>query len=397
MEQRSLVGPLALMAEGYKEELHRLGYGPRSEGRQMRLLAHLSGWISDNEIPPEEVTSGVVTAFLAERRRLGLRLMTRSGARPLLDYLRRQGVIPEALETWSGPLASLLERYHNYLTRQRGLRLETVANYEAVAKAFIDATGVLNESDLGALTVADVSCFVINASKPTARKSPRDVMSLLRSFLRFLHIEGMTGTPLARAVPSYRSWRRGQLPRSLSPGEIDRLLRSCDTRTSIGLRDHAILVLLSRLGLRAGEVEAMTLDDIDWHAGEFVVHGKGPRTDRLPIPTDVGEAIASYLQDGRLQGHGRHLFLTARAPLVGLSRRGVTAVVAQACERAGIARVGAHRLRHSAATAMLRSGASLPEIGQVLRHRSVDTTAIYAKVDHAALSLVARPWPGVVS
>ena len=142
MEQRSLVGPLALMAEGYKEELHRLGYGPRSEGRQMRLLAHLSGWISDNEIPPEEVTSGVVTAFLAERRRLGLRLMTRSGARPLLDYLRRQGVIPEALEERSGPLASLLERYHNYLTRQRGLRLETVANYEAVAKAFIAGSSI---------------------------------------------------------------------------------------------------------------------------------------------------------------------------------------------------------------------------------------------------------------
>jgi len=397
MARKGVVGALALLADGYQEELRRLGYGPCSGRRQMDLLADLSEWIYGKEISPHEVTSAVVTAFLAERRRLGERLVTTAGARPLLDYLRRHGVIPEPTDVQSGPLASLLERYHDYLTRQRGLKRATIVRYEVAGRLFIDATGLLSESDIRSLSAADVSRFVINASKREVRGSPRDVMSSLRSFLRFLHIEGAISTPLVRAVPSYRSWRGGQLPRSLSQDQIDRLLRSCDRHTALGRRDYAVLVLLSRLGLRAGEVVAMNLDDIDWRAGEVVVHGKGPRTDRLPVPSDVGAAVAAYLREGRPPEHGRHLFLSTKAPLVGLSRGGVTSVVARACERAGLARVGARHLRHSAATAMLRSGASLPEIGQVLRHRRVDTTAIYAKVDQAALSLVARRWPGAVS
>lgn len=270
-------------------------------------------------------------------------------------------------------------------------------HYETAARLFIDATVVIIESDLGSLTAANVTRFVIRASKREVRGAPGEMMSSLRSFLRFLFIEGVISTPLVRAVPQYRSWRGGQLPRALSRNEIGRLLRSCDRPTALGRRDYASLVLLSRLGLRAGEVQATNLDDIDWRAGDLLVRGKGPRLDRLPLPSDVGAAVAAYLREGRQRGRGRSLFLSTKAPLAGLSRASVTTVVIAACERAGLPQIRARHSRQSAATAMLRSGATLPEIGQVLRHRRVDTTAIYAKVDQAALSLVARSWPGAAS
>jgi integrase len=172
------------------------------------------------------------------------------------------------------------------------------------------------------------------------------------------------------------------------------MLASCDRRTLVGQRDHAVLVLLARLGLRAGEVAALTLDDVDWHRGELAIHGKGERLERLPIPVDVGEALVGYLRRrGRTEG-SRAVFLRLRAPAGGLSAGGVISVVARACMRAGVPVVGAHRLRHTAATEMLRAGASLSEIAQVLRHRRLETTAIYAKVDRVGLGVLSRPWPG---
>jgi integrase/recombinase XerD len=172
------------------------------------------------------------------------------------------------------------------------------------------------------------------------------------------------------------------------------LLQSCDRASPAGRRDFAILMLLARLGLRRGEVAALKLDDVDWRAGEIVIRGKGSRIDRLPLPSDVGQALVDYLRDGRPRGFGRRLILPARAPYGELSPRAIAAVVMRACKRAGIAPVGAHRLRHTIASELLRRGAGLPEIGQLLRHRSIDTTAIYAKVDRRALSRLALAWPG---
>jgi integrase/recombinase XerD len=211
-----------------------------------------------------------------------------------------------------------------------------------------------------------------------------------------LHVEGLIAESLTGAVPSAASWRLSGLPRFLEPGQAQRLLDSCDQQTVVGRRDLAILTLLLRLGLRAGEVAGLSLEDVDWRVGELVVVGKGRRSERLPLPVDVGEAISGYLRDGRpVSALDRAIFIRAKAPLRRLSTGGITQVVFAAGQRAGLGRIHAHRLRHTAATSMLRAGAPLAEIGQVLRHREPLSTAIYAKVDRDALSSIARPWPGV--
>jgi site-specific recombinase XerD len=222
----------------------------------------------------------------------------------------------------------------------------------------------------------------------------RDVASALRSLLRFLHAEGRMPASLVGAVPSIAGWRGASLPQALPPGAVRRLLRGCDRRTLIGRRDYAVLMLLVRLGLRAGEVVRLELEALDWRRGEVVVHGKGKTLARLPLPQDVGQALSAYLVR-RPRVDSRALFLRSRAPLRPLTR--ITHRVAQAAKRAGLARVSPHMLRHTLATEMLRRGASLAQIAQVLRHRSVTTTVLYAKVDRVALRELAQPWPGGVA
>jgi integrase/recombinase XerD len=216
---------------------------------------------------------------------------------------------------------------------------------------------------------------------------------VLRSLLRYLHVAGLIELPLEWAVPGVADLRDRSLPRGLEPAVVKKLLASCDRRRTVGRRDYAILLLLARLGLRAGEVAAVTLDDVDWRRGELLIHGKGGRDDVLPLPCDVGEALVSYLRR-RPASESRTLFLKVLAPAGPMSGSAIRGVVHDACVRAGIPPVGPHRLRHTAATGMLRAGASLAEIGQVLRHRERKTTAIYAKVDRKALRALARPWPG---
>ncbi|MEO7836501.1 MAG: tyrosine-type recombinase/integrase, partial [Acidimicrobiales bacterium] len=216
----------------------------------------------------------------------------------------------------------------------------------------------------------------------------------LRSFLRFLHVAGMTERPLAEAVPSVADRRRASIPRHLDPGVVAALIAGCDTTTAMGRRDAAILGVLARLGLRAGEVASLCLEDLDWRAGEIVVAGKGRRVERMPLPSEMGEAIVAYLVDGRPDSAGRNVFLGVDAPHAPLSRGGVKSVVYHACDRVGFARVGPHRLRHTVATETLRAGGSMTEVAQLLRHRRVETTAVYAKVDRASLQALALPWPG---
>jgi integrase len=226
-------------------------------------------------------------------------------------------------------------------------------------------------------------------------KSVKRMVTALRSLLGFLHVEGIVDQPLATAVPSVAGWTQTGLPKALDAEQVAALLACCDERTATGRRDLAILTLLVRLGLRAGEVAALRLDDIDWRRGEITVRGKGNRRDRLPLPADVGERIVAYLGDGRPEStQDRAVFVRAQAPYRALTSNAVTTVVVAAGRRAGLGVIGAHRLRHSAATAMLRSGGSLTEIGQTLRHIRPLTTAIYAKVDIEALRQLARPWPG---
>ena len=266
--------------------------------------------------------------------------------------------------------------------------------YEPAARLFLTAVGADSHSvGLDRLCAAQVTSFLAGECPKRSVSGARDLVCALRSLLRYLHVAGLISAPLVWAVPSVADLRDRSLPRGLESAAVNRLLASCDRRRLVGRRDYAILLLLSRLGLRAGEVAAIRLDDVDWRRGELLVHGKGNRQDMLPLPVDVGEAMVSYLRR-RPCCEARALFLRVTAPRAAMDRCTVAWVVRAACDRAGMARVGAHRLRHTAATQMLRAGASLAEIGQVLRHREQKTTAIYAKVDRTALRPLAPPWPG---
>jgi site-specific recombinase XerD len=292
-----------------------------------------------------------------------------------------------------GPLEELLEDYRRYLRVERALCEHTVLDaYGPAARLFLAGWDGPDGLGLERLCAADVSSFLTRECPKRSVSGARDLVCAVRSLLRYLHLAGLIDAPLVWAVPSVADLRDRTLPRGLEPAAVKKLLASCDRRRLIGRRDYAILLLLARLGLRAGEVAAIGLDDVDWRGGLLLVHGKGSRQDVLPLPVDVGEAIVSYLRR-RPRCECRALFLRVTAPREGLNRCTVAWVVRAACDRAGLPRVGAHRLRHTAATEMLRAGASLPEIGQVLRHREPKTTAIYAKVDRRALRPLARPWP----
>ena len=299
---------------------------------------------------------------------------------PLLDYLG----LTEAVAPREPERSDVLERYRVYLVDERGLSASVRAQYEATAQAFLD------DRAAATLTGADVAHFV---RRLATRPGFTGQLSALRAVLRFLHVSGVTAVPLASFVPSVAGWRQRSLPKALDARQVREVLARLDRRTAVGRRDYAVLLLMLRLGLRACEVAALTLDDVDWAAGEILIRGKGRVVSRLPLPIDVGEALVGWARRRRREVPTRSMFLTSRAPYRAVSVKAIRAISRQALRRAGVLAGGGHRLRHMAATLMLRRGASLTEIAQVLRHRHVDTTAIYAKVDRESLHSVVQPWP----
>jgi site-specific recombinase XerD len=388
-------GPLAQYAAEYSSWLASREYSHWAAADRLYQFSQLSRWLAREELGVGDLTGEQAERFALERRVAGVVSWSspRSVALPL-EFLRHLGAVPAlVLACPDRPLEQVLADYGRYLSIERGLCDHTVFDaYVPAARLFLSELDGANGLDLGRLAAADVSSFLARECPKRSVSGARDLVCALRSLLRYLHLAGLIVAPLVWAVPAVADLRDRSLPRGLDPGAVRRLLASCDRRRLVGRRDFAILLLLSRLGLRAGEVAAIRLDDIDWHAGMLLVRGKGNREDALPLPTDVGEAVVSYLRR-RPRCECRALFLRVTAPRQGMDRCTVAWVVRAACDRAGLPRVGAHRLRHTAATGMLRAGASLPEIGQVLRHREQKTTAIYAKVDHAALRALARPWP----
>lgn len=291
-------------------------------------------------------------------------------------------------------MEQLLVRYRGWLLAERGVTPGTARGYVDCVRPFVATRARGDMLDFAGLAASDVTSFVLAACPGRPVGSAKLIVCALRSLLRWLHLTGEVPVSLTGAVPSVAGWRLSGLPKGLERSQLRRLLASCDRRRGCGRRDHAILLLLSRLGLRAGEVAALGLDDIDWRVGQILVRGKGNRVERLPLPADVGAAIAAYLRRGRpATADGRSVFVRVRAPHRALTTGGVTNVVFDAAQRAGLGTIHAHRLRHTAATEMLRAGSPLAEVGQVLRHRSALTTAIYAKVDQSALAVLARPWP----
>jgi integrase/recombinase XerD len=390
--------PLAPYADGYRAELERLGYTPLTAAAHVRLMAHLSRWLSREGLQTSELTPATVDTYFVHRRAAGyVNERTARALQPLVGYLQHLGVVPTCVPAAAAtPVEQLLARYRDYLTAERGLAPTTVALNVRLVRPFLleRANKTEDDLDLERLTAGEVAAFVVAQCRKRPRSAQR-IVTALRSLLTFLYVEGVIAGPLATAVPSVAGWTLRGLPQALEADQVVALLASCDQQTSTGRRDLAILTLLFRLGLRAGEVAALGLDDIDWRLGEITVWGKGNRHDRMPLPADVGEKIVAYLRNGRpAAAQGRTVFVRAQAPYRALSTGAVTTAVACAGRRAGLGVVHAHRLRHSAATAMLRGGGSLSEIGQALRHVRPLTTAIYAKVDTEVLRALARPWPG---
>jgi site-specific recombinase XerD len=393
-----VAGPLAEYEAGLREELTRQGYRPSSVARRLRHLAQLSAWMGGRGLAAGDLAQERLEEFLDEVARSSQyrRRTTGLTCRQMLEYLRGRGVVaPAAPAVPDGPHERLLADFGAYLVRERGVSpcTPTVRDYQRVGRLFLAAVDT-GAGGLACLTTADVTRFVLARCRGRSARWGRLLVTALRSLLRFAYLEGLTAGDLTAAVPVAAGWRGASLPRAVDAEQVARLLGGCDRGTAAGRRDFAILVLLARLGLRSGEVAALRLADVDWRAGEVTIRGKADRHERLPLPADVGQALAGYVAGGRPRTAGAHLFVHVRAPYAPLTPHAVRAVVARAARRAGLGGLAAHRLRHSVATQMLRAGAPLAEIAGVLRHRNTATTAIYAKVDRSALRDLARPWPG---
>lgn len=392
----AVAGPLALYADGFREDLGGQGYALHSISGQMGLMAHLSSWLDSQDLPVGALTAEVVEGYLRVRRGAGYRSgITGRAVAPLLGYLRGLRVVAEAVRQVPGtPVEVLLEEFRVYLVDERGLAPASVHGYFRYAGMFLTELAAPLGAVLAELSAGQVTAFLVRQSGLRSTWYAKAMVTALRSLLRFLHTAGHIPHPLVGAVPSVPGWKLTTLPRSVNADEVAAVLASCDRDSAGGRRDYAILLLLARLGLRAGEVSAIELDDIDWRAGELMVRGKGNRVEVLPLPVEVGEALADYVRYGRPRCAIRTLFVILHAPFTGLAPKGsVFAVVQRACQRAGIAPFGPHRLRHALACDLLRHGASLAEVGQVLRHSDDRTTAIYAKVDQDRLADLARPCP----
>jgi site-specific recombinase XerD len=389
-------GPLSEYAAGFAEFLSEGGYASGSAQQQLCLISQLSRWLDAEGLGVKGLTELEAERFLAARRARGVRLFRSLLAlEPIIGYLRGLGVIPSAVPAGpTTPAEALIERYRRYLLVERALTPGTAKVYVGGIRRFVERFEVAGGLEFERLTSAEVSAFVLDEARRRPGTSIRSVATGLRSLLGFLHVEGLVDRSLTGAVPGVGSWRGAALPRPLETDQLRRLLASFDRRSAIGRRDFAIVLLMARLGLRCGEVARLMLEDIDWRTAELLIYGKGRQDDRLPLPVDVGRSLAVYLRHHRPPSAPvRAVFVTAIAPYRTMGSGAVSRVVFRAAERAGLGPVSAHRLRHTAATELLRAGASLPEVGQVLRHRSLLSTAIYAKVDDRSLRELARPWP----
>ena len=384
------------LLQDFEVELLQQGFKPSTVVRKKKIFADLNDWLQVHELSVGDLSFQLVDRFLFDRRSAGYaRHKTHETLRPILNYLYRLKLTPPLKAPVSkDPASVILDRYRIFLTAERSLAMVTAARYIDCLRPFLSQRVLNGGLDLRNLRPADVTAFVVARCPQLNAGVAKLTVTALRSFLGFLHLDGVTERSLVHAAPKVLRRRLAGLPKGLEPDQVRRLLAACDVDTAVGCRDLAILTLLVRLGLRRGEVARLRLDDIDWRAGTISVHGKGNCYERVPLPPDVGHRVAEYLQHGRpTDAQGRTVFVRHFAPHHALSTARVSTIVADVARRAGLGRVHAHRLRHTAATELLRAGASLPEIGQLLRHRHTATTAIYAKVDRDNLRLIARPWP----
>jgi len=393
-------GPLAAHIGAFAKSRSAQGYAPFSIHRQVLLAACFSRWLKQEGVALRHISSDHPSQYLRYRaRRVRPYPGDVAALRHLIDFLRSEGVIDaEKVSTRQlTPAECCAQGYAQYLREARALARATIVNYVPLIRGFLTDRFGAGPVMLSRLGACDVVRFVQRQAPHLHLKRAKLLTTALRSFLRYVRYRGEVALDLAAAVPVVANWSMPSIPRAIGADQVRELLASIDRSTAMGRRDYAILLLLARLGLRSGEVAFLEFDDIDWDAGQVSVRGKGGQRTALPLPTDVGEAIAAYLRHGRPRSTSRRVFLRSKAPIRGfLSQCAVGSIIRHALQRAGIQAptTGAHQFRHGLATQMLRHGASLTEIGEVLRHRSPQTTTIYAKVDLKALRTLALPWPG---
>jgi len=397
--QRLLAGPLRAHINAIAHQLSQQGDTRSSAKNTMRLLDDLSSWLLRQALTAADFHEQLASEFLQDRyRRCRPHLNDRAAVRRLLEHLRHQGIIPiPTVKTDTYDSDRLVGDFQHYLIEQRCLAPTTGEYYRKTVQSFLRERFRTQPLNLEALCPQDITDFMIRQARRYSAGRAKLFATALRSFFRFLLQRGAIAHDLAPAVPTVPNWRLTTLPRFMKAKDVDCLLQTCDRTTSKGQRDYAILLLLARLGLRAGEVAALTLDALDWEAGELLIRGKSARHDRLPLPHEVGEALAIYLRHGRPPSAARQVFLRMRAPRRGFSDgQAVGTIVRRTLVQAGLnpALKGAHLLRHSLATTLRHNGASLTEIGELLRHQNIETTRMYAKVDQGALRALALPWPG---
>jgi site-specific recombinase XerD len=387
-------GPLGPFVEGYRAWLLGRGYSPSVVVRSLITLGHLGRWLERNALAVDQLTAEAISTFLAEYRVDHGRLPGAS-VWPLHEYLRAEGAVPQEPPEVVAPVEQLIGEYREWLVCERGLAPVTVRANEQLARRFLAGRVSAADacSELG-ITAGEVNALLVRERARVSSGSVGCFTYRLRSLLRYLALRGFADPGLAPAVPRVARWREATIPQFPTRPQIDRLLASCDRKNVTGARDYAVLLPLARLGLRAVEVSRLRLDDLDWRAGLIIVDGKAHQRERLPLPSDVGEAIVEHLKHRGRQRGQRHVFVTVHAPIRPLEPSGVRTIVRNACHRAGMERVPAHRLRHALASDLLREGASMTDTGQVLRHKHLESTAIYAKVDLQRLRLAASPWPG---
>jgi len=396
----SVTGP---HIDAFASALTQQGFKHGCAQNLLRGVAHLGHWLERRGLTLVELDEEILKDFRKHlslcrcvRPNKGQLAYCRSGSRRFLSWARAQGLVPA---TRREPVPPLILSFEKWMLQHRNVKSSTLGAYRPHLQRFLDAAG----DDPGRYAAAAIRGFTLAQSQRTGPSGAKMAVTAVRMLLRYLTITGQCAPELSGAVPTIAHWRLGPLPRHLPAEVVERMVESCDPATATGRRDRAVLLLITRLGLRAGDVAALRLYDINWSAATIVLFGKGRRETRLPLPQDVGDAILAWLADGRPECDNDHLFVTVRAPVGPLQRPSVGGIAARAAERvskrtgATIPRVGAHMLRHSCATALLREGVSLPAIGALLRQRSPETTTLYAKVDVDLLDTIARPWPEEVS
>lgn len=396
--ERLRQGPLSEHLDTYAVAVAEQGYAHDSIRQQIVAIADFSRWLKQKQINVQSLDSKVVDRFLRLRRRQQrIRRGEPKTLERLLTLLCKKGVVQQRQPPADNARARIINEFRCYLLQERGLSPSTLLNYMPVVEQFLAERFHNTVPNFAMLHATHITGFVVRHARQLSPLRAGLMVTALRSFFRYLRQRGAIATDLAGCVPTIPSWSLSTLPRFLPAATVERILECCDRTTSVGRRNHAILLLLARLGVRAGEVVALSLDDIDWSTGQITIRGKGGKSAQLPLTADVGAALAAYLRHDRPRSATRSLFLRHRAPLVGFGNSStISSLVRRALKHAGVesSHTGAHVLRHSLATSLLRQGGSLDEIGELLRHQSPNTTAIYAKVDITALHTLALPWPG---